>query len=207
MIDGGKYLTNKSLMHFGIVAIIILLIVGGCSVIESNNKEKAEKDYQHNSDKYYQQGITLIKDRKYYDAAMLFDSFKDQNYKNATILYMYAIAESKKTSDPSMTRDYLKEIPENYVGEFAIEIKVLREFTKEGAEKQREADREVEKDRQKERASKIYIGDSDDKVTQLLGKPTKKNRTVTGNAVSEQWVYGNGRYVYIEDGIVTSWQD
>jgi len=39
------------------------------------------------------------------------------------------------------------------------------------------------------------------------GSPQKINRTTTAYSVSEQWVYGNGRYVYFEDGIVTAIQD
>jgi len=33
------------------------------------------------------------------------------------------------------------------------------------------------------------------------GKPTDVNRTITANGVSEQWVYGSGKYIYITDGV------
>lgn len=39
------------------------------------------------------------------------------------------------------------------------------------------------------------------------GKPLQINKTTTANSVSEQWVYGNGRYVYLENGIVTAIQE
>ena len=39
------------------------------------------------------------------------------------------------------------------------------------------------------------------------GKPQSVNRTVTANSVKEQWVYPNYKYLYFEDGIMTSFQD
>lgn len=39
------------------------------------------------------------------------------------------------------------------------------------------------------------------------GEPTKKNITITSSGtVHEQWVYGNGKYVYVENGVVTGKQ-
>ncbi len=38
------------------------------------------------------------------------------------------------------------------------------------------------------------------------GKPKKINTTVTSYSTHEQWVYGNGRYLYFDDGILTSIQ-
>jgi hypothetical protein len=40
------------------------------------------------------------------------------------------------------------------------------------------------------------------------GKPEDINRTVSGSNVHEQWVYSGGElYVYLDNGIVVSWQD
>lgn len=39
------------------------------------------------------------------------------------------------------------------------------------------------------------------------GKPDSINRTVTANSIHEQWVYPNYKYLYFEDGIMTSFQD
>ena len=38
------------------------------------------------------------------------------------------------------------------------------------------------------------------------GDPDQIHRTVVGNNVDEQWVYGND-YLYFENGILTGWQD
>ena len=39
------------------------------------------------------------------------------------------------------------------------------------------------------------------------GKPQKVNRTTTRYGTSEQWVYGDGNYLYFEDGVLTSIQN
>ena len=39
------------------------------------------------------------------------------------------------------------------------------------------------------------------------GKPQSVNRTTTASGVSEQWVYSSGKYVYIDNGIVTAIQE
>ena len=41
----------------------------------------------------------------------------------------------------------------------------------------------------------------------IWGEPESINRTVTGNHVYEQWVYGYPNYLYFEDGILTSIQN
>ncbi|EON70335.1 hypothetical protein [Lysinibacillus sphaericus] len=41
----------------------------------------------------------------------------------------------------------------------------------------------------------------------LWGEPDDVNRTVTEYGTSEQWVYGNGQYLYFDDGILTGFQD
>jgi hypothetical protein len=39
------------------------------------------------------------------------------------------------------------------------------------------------------------------------GKPTKVNRSTYSFGVHEQWVYGNGNYLYFKDGILTAIQN
>lgn len=53
---------------------------------------------------------------------------------------------------------------------------------------------------------KIELGMTSEQVQLSWGKPQRINRTVTANAVVEQWVYGR-QYVYIENGKVRSFQD
>lgn len=39
------------------------------------------------------------------------------------------------------------------------------------------------------------------------GSPNDINKTTTAYGVNEQWVYGGGRYIYFEDGIVSAIQE
>ena len=71
----------------------------------------------------------------------------------------------------------------------------------------------ISKDRdlsQKELATpkEPYIGMTEEEVLKSTwGAPIDKNRTRTKYGAHEQWIYGNGRYIYLDDGIVTSIQD
>lgn len=62
-------------------------------------------------------------------------------------------------------------------------------------------------------AKRLKIGMTSDEVELTLGGfPRDTNNTNTAFGVSSQWVYGsiekyNVKYVYLENGILTSWQD
>jgi hypothetical protein len=53
----------------------------------------------------------------------------------------------------------------------------------------------------------IWIGMTDKMARESIGRPNDINRTTSVYGVSEQWVYPNGRYLYFEDGILTTIQD
>jgi predicted membrane protein len=57
---------------------------------------------------------------------------------------------------------------------------------------------------------KIGVGMTNVEVIYSLGYPDDINSTTNSYGVSEQWVYGSpiydGQYVYLEDGVVTSYQ-
>lgn len=54
---------------------------------------------------------------------------------------------------------------------------------------------------------KIHIGMASEMVREAWGKPEKVNSTIfSGDQRHEQWVYGLGEYVYVENGVVTSIQ-
>jgi hypothetical protein len=48
---------------------------------------------------------------------------------------------------------------------------------------------------------------ADDLEASRWGRPASVNRTTTSNGISEQWVYGGNRYVYVKNGRVVSIQD
>lgn len=53
---------------------------------------------------------------------------------------------------------------------------------------------------------RVIVGMSSGEARQAWGEPQSINRTVSGRSVHEQWVYGIGSYLYIEDGRLTSYQ-
>jgi hypothetical protein len=53
---------------------------------------------------------------------------------------------------------------------------------------------------------KIFVGMTAEQARMSWGKPQTNNKTVTAAHVHEQWVYGSGQYLYIDDGILTSFQ-
>jgi len=61
------------------------------------------------------------------------------------------------------------------------------------------------------RSGQVKLGMSKGMVTASIGFPIDVNRTVGTFGVHEQWVYGENpryrKYIYFENGIVTSWQD
>lgn len=52
----------------------------------------------------------------------------------------------------------------------------------------------------------IWIGMKRQMLIDSRGYPEDVNRTVTSRTVHEQFVYGD-KYIYVENGIVTAWQD
>lgn len=59
-----------------------------------------------------------------------------------------------------------------------------------------------------ESGSEPQIGmDETDVKLSSWGRPKKINKTTSKGGISEQWVYDNNKYIYLEDGIVTSIQE
>ena len=53
---------------------------------------------------------------------------------------------------------------------------------------------------------KTYQMTAEEVRNSTWGEPQKINTTITANHTTEQWCYSNYRYVYLENGIVTSIQ-
>jgi hypothetical protein len=54
----------------------------------------------------------------------------------------------------------------------------------------------------------VTLGMTQEQVQETRwGRPQSKNRTTTVHGTSEQWVYGNGRYLYFTNGVLTAIQD
>ena len=53
----------------------------------------------------------------------------------------------------------------------------------------------------------VLIGMSTSEALSSWGVPQKNNRTVSANVTHEQWVYPGDKYLYFENGHMTSFQD
>jgi hypothetical protein len=53
---------------------------------------------------------------------------------------------------------------------------------------------------------KVKVGMSEEQVILSWGEPQKNNKSVGNFGVHEQWVYGNGQYLYLENKVLTSFQ-
>lgn len=100
----------------------------------------------------------------------------------------------------------------NISGNFEPEYKkVICKNTGEGVEikvdgKMIDTNPSIEGEEEKKEEPKI--GDSEyDVRLSSWGAPKKINRTKTGSMISEQWVYDNNRYIYLDNGKVTAIQD
>ncbi len=54
---------------------------------------------------------------------------------------------------------------------------------------------------------KVFAGMTGEQAEMSWGKPGEINRTVQNGRVHEQWVYGDGNYLYFDDGLLTAIQD
>jgi hypothetical protein len=54
--------------------------------------------------------------------------------------------------------------------------------------------------------NKIAMGISEQVLTCSWGAPNRINDTVGHWGAHRQYVYGSGQYVYVENGVVKSWQ-
>jgi len=59
------------------------------------------------------------------------------------------------------------------------------------------------------RSYRVFLGMTREQARMSWGNPSDINRTITAYGVYEQWVYGtySHRYLYFEDGILTTIQD
>lgn len=207
---------NKKLIFeiIGVICVIFLVCwYQQYSEEQANIKKQREIEFIAAS---YDNGVQYIKKENFKDAKDKLHFFKDgsynndEKYKDAQVLSIYAEAKydeympgANYRQQYQLAKDELDKIPNNYDGSFATDIKTFKQKVIHRLETYAQSD----KDAVKERTNKIYTGDSDAKVIQLWGEPKRKNRTVVGNVVREQWIYGDNNYIYIENGVVTGWQD
>jgi len=122
------------------------------------------------------------------------------------VLNRYALAlENEKKGDHSMALQYWKDIPLDYNGPLSSEI--LKSVNTYSVEIQ-QLNQLLASYKAKQSIPQPRIGMTANEVSNSQwGKPTKVNKTTTAYGVTEQWVYSSGKYVYLDNGIVTAIQE
>lgn len=162
------------------------------------------------SDEDYNSAVNLAKQGKWHDCTIkLVRSHEGDN--RAKILYAYANAqESYEKNDFRMAQHYLKDIPDNYSGDFSDTIKQMKTIISDKVVQQVAKEKQAKVAEEKEKAKHIYIGDSEEKIRKVFGDPDRVNRHVNASGTTKQYVYYQGNKmicIYTENGIVTDFQD
>ncbi|MBT2290201.1 hypothetical protein J7E73_13825 [Paenibacillus albidus] len=180
---------------FGI--LLVLGIVGILSGCGSDEKEVL-KNRISISDEQRKELDLLIEKGDYENLAL--ETYSDRNNSiELNAMYYFAKSLDAFYNDGNMMQSYFDEIPEEYKDHFS---KLLKEKTHAYFEKS------IEDEKVKYKDLPPAIGENREQLkTSSWGLPNDINKTVTENNVSEQWVYGDGKYVYLENGIVTTIQE
>ncbi|NMM64361.1 zinc-ribbon domain-containing protein [Clostridium sp. P21] len=92
----------------------------------------------------------------------------------------------------------------NLLVSYGADEKIAREYNIEFAARSKYSNTTVNTSNKKE----PRIGMTADEVRKSTwGNPSHVNKTTTASGTSEQWVYSNNKYIYLENGVVTSIQE
>jgi hypothetical protein len=115
-------------------------------------------------------------------------------------------ADALLQSDPSKVRELLSEYRPLKDPEIESYLRAAETRAASWAAAQRHEITDAELRARKKEG--VAIGMTTERVFQSSwGKPFRVNRTTTATRNIEQWVYGNGRYLYFEDGVLTAIQE
>ncbi|MDT3429185.1 hypothetical protein J2Z22_004785 [Paenibacillus forsythiae] len=157
-------------------------------------------------------GICLLLADKPKDALGVFEDEKkriDEPDKVLDFLYdsAYYIADSESTFERSVELAKQRTIADDDEGFIAI-LSAVEQKVSDKAFETEEADQIRKNIEYHAKYFAPEIGMSAEKVLESTwGKPVDINKTTTKYGVHEQWVYYGGRYLYLEDGVVTSIQE
>lgn len=174
--------------------------------------DKQKKQEDERRQKKFNDDLTNALTNKNYDKLTLLLVFKMKDDIDSKMLYYFAESQlSREAGDSQMMMHYLELIPITYEGKYAGLISKVK-LGIQSKEKWLEAERDriINEGKWEEIMSKVppAIGMTASEVRDSSwGGPDKINKTTYEFGVHEQWVYSDYRYVYLEDGIVTTVQE
>jgi hypothetical protein len=180
----------------------------------NQEKEIAVEIIKHLKESILKEAVQSIKAGNYEDtwdswSAIAYRSelIKKEFYNDPTYIALKGYNDallSKEEEDWSGFYNQLKDIPTDYNGPLSQEIKGLKVEYKEQISEQIEENARIQEELNKVEPA---IGMTKEEVlASTWGKPEDINITETQYGTSEQWVYYGFRYIYFEDGIVTTIQ-
>ncbi|OBZ18921.1 hypothetical protein A8L34_05065 [Bacillus sp. FJAT-27264] len=176
---------------------------------ERKEKEQAEKEKeQQEMNKTYNETWGKIKiamnNGEFSKVASYAFHFEDVD-KEFNAIYNYANYHVSGQDDNEYEMiSYLTNIPIEYEGKYA-DIIMKEKLIYYSVDEWRNKEKEAEIQRNKKPP---HIGMTADELYESTWRSPKDiNKTTNSYGTSEQWVYGNGRYVYLDNGIVTSIQE
>lgn len=174
--------------------------------------DKLKKQEDERRQKKFNDDLTGALTNKDYEKLSLLLVFKMKDDIDSEMLYYFAESQlSRVAGDSQMMMHYLELIPITYEGKYSDLIS-KEKLGIQSKEKWLEAERDriINEGKWEEIMSKVppAIGMTASEVRDSSwGGPDKINKTTYEFGVHEQWVYSNYRYVYLEDGIVTTIQE
>ncbi len=118
-----------------------------------------------------------------------------------------------KASEYNLTSQEISDLKNKYEAEYKAEKeRIATELalaTKESAERnQAEEAKRLAEEKAYKKSQGVSLGmTQQDVLDSSWGRPSDVNRTTSVYGTDEQWCYGNGNYLYFEDGILTSIQN
>ncbi len=193
MISNIEFSKKNGIIFVGVFILIIIVCTGiFISVLQKEKESDSAKEKI-----VYDQLESLYKNKDYVSAQKILGEM-NKNYPHTEL--------TEKANATFRKLDELAKKEELEKPEKEAKAKQEAEAQKQWIMKQEEVRKQYQEDLAKEQENHIYIGDSKEKVLRIFGKPERINRMVNSNMVHEQWVYGSN-YIYLENGVVTSWQD
>ena len=224
---------NKSLICLLIGILTLAVVVYGVNYYldvvkpakyhEQVHKEALEYIQQQKWNDAVQLIRTLDKDSKCQecyvmeDYASAMDIIKNGNNTDDEIVSAYGLLDRVDASYNGQFSDAISSAKDNIKDSFvaakarrdAEQLRTAQEMAARNSKASTNDDAASEAEK-KERETRIFVGDPESKIQNVLGAPEHVNRTVVSGHVSKQYVYTRGSkriFVYTDDGIVTGFQD
>lgn len=179
------------------------------SVDEQLNQKKIED--QKLSDEKEMKDIEVALKNNDFNRITMITVFRKDNREDYAALFNYAQAKLEQGKDNELMFLYLNQIPPDYSGYASDIIMKFKLSLKSKGEWERMYNKQQQNLEELAKEKEVYepqIGMTGDEVRHSSwGEPEDINKTTTKYSVSEQWVYDDFKYIYLEDGIVTAIQE